>query len=184
MADQIGVSGLTELKDVLERKLPLALQGKASQRALAKAARPIVRDAQQRAPSRKPRGFMGPMPEDTDNAAGTLKRSIYSYRNRSSTRTYESRFIGVRGRAFYWHWIEFGRGTISKAKSMGTVVKGFFGKEVKAVPARPFMRPAFESKKMEALEIYRQTLVPEVEKVAAQHRAKTIRRITKSITGF
>jgi HK97 gp10 family phage protein len=158
--------------------------------ALAKAAAPIVAEAKQRAPSRKPRGFVGPMPGGT-GAGGNLKKSIYAYRNRASTRTYESRFIGVRGKAFYWKFIEFGRGIVRASKKgdagvkvVGTPQKGWFGKEVRAVPAKPFMRPAFEEHKLQAIQIYAAALKPGIEKVAAQGMRRSLKRITKKITGL
>lgn len=188
MADQITISGLSELRQTLLKELPEALQGKASQAALAKAARPMVAMARSLAPMQAPpAGFMGPLPQGVKRVGlrGLLKKSIYSYRNRNSTRTYESRFIGVRKRAFYWRWIEFGRATISRAKgSFGNDRKGFFGKTVKAVPPKPFLRPAFEAMKMRSIEIYRQSLIPAVNKVSAKARAKTIRQIRKTLTGF
>jgi HK97 gp10 family phage protein len=184
VADEIQVSGLTELRDTLLKRLPEALQGKASQKALAKAARIIVEVAKSLAPTRKPRGFVGPM-QPGKESGGTLRRNIASWRNRESTKTYESRFIGVKGRAFWWRWIEFGRGAIEKASgSLGTPIKGFFGRSVKAAPARPFLRPAFEQKKFEAIEVYRQALAPAIEQVAAKARAKTVRRLVSKLTGF
>lgn len=180
MADEVSVAGLSELRDTLLSKLPQALQGKASQAALAKAALPIVRDAQARAPS----SFVGPT---RPGAApkGRLRKSIYSYRNRESTKTYESRLIGVRARAFYWHFIEFGRAQIVKAKgSLGTPATGFFGKVVKAIPAKPFLRPAFEANKLRALDIYAKALIPAIEKVAARARARTLSSFRKKLTGF
>lgn len=183
MADEVEVSGLSELHEVLQRRLPEALQGKAMQTALAKAAKPIVDEARARAPARTPRGFVGPVQPGKER--GTLRRAIYSYRNRNSTKTYESRFIGVRPRAFYWRWIEFGRAAITKAKgSFGSPKKGWFGKQVAAVPAKPFMRPAFEANKYRAIEIVRQALAPAIEKVAAAARRRGIRRITKKLTGI
>lgn len=184
MADEISVAGLSELRETLLKRLPEALQGKASQVALAKAARLIVADAQVRAPSRKPRGFVGPMPPDS-SAIGNLKRSIYSFRNRESTKTYESRLIGVRGKAFYWRWIEFGRAQVVKAAgSLGKPAKGFFGKMVQAVPARPFLRPAFEANKLRAIEVYAAALKPAIERVRAAAQRRSIRRFTKKLTGI
>ena len=179
---EIEVSGLSELRETLLKRLPEALQGKASQAALAKAAKPIVDSARAKAPTRKPRGFVGPM-RPGEGGDGRLRRSIRSWRNRESTKTYESRFIGVRG-AFYWIFIEFGRGAIESAKSLGTPIKGFFGKMVKAIPARPFLRPAFEELKMVALERYRKAMLPAIEKVAANARRKSVRSLIKNVTGF
>lgn len=183
MPDQIEVSGLAELRETMLKTLPEALQGKASQLALTKAARPIIAAAQARAPTRKPRGFVGPMP--AGKAKGNLRRAIYSYRSPESTKTYESRFIGVRGRAWYWRFIEFGRASIERAKgSLGNPVKGFFGKKVVAVPAKPFLRPAFEQNATKAIELYQQGLLPALEKVARQAYARSQRRLRKAITGF
>jgi HK97 gp10 family phage protein len=185
MADEIQVSGLAELRDTLENRLPEALRGKAMQQALARAAAPMVATAKALAPSRGPRGFQGPLQPGKQAPPGLLRKMIYSYRNRASTRTYESRFIGVRPRAWYWRFIEFGRAIVTREKgSLGTPGKGWFGKSVKAVAARPFLRPAFEANKFKAIEIVRDSLKPAIEKVAAAARARGIRRITKKLTGF
>lgn len=181
--NQVEVSGLAELRETLLKRLPEALQGKASQIALAKAAKPIVDDARAKAPSRKPRGFMGPVKGEASQ--GNLRKSIYSYRSKTSTKTNEVRHIGVRPKAFYWRWIEFGRSTITKVKgSLGNMRKGWFGKVVRAVPAKPFMRPAFEANKEKSIGIYAAAIRPAIEKVAAQAQRRQIRRIRKAITGF
>lgn len=188
MVDVVAVSGLAELRQALLRDLPEALQGKASQAALAKAARPIVNSARALAPSRKPPRFAGPMPSSAAGgrvAPGKLRRSIYSARSKESTKTNEVRIISVRGRAYYWRFIEFGRGQVVKQKgSLGTPRKGFFGKQVRATPARPFMRPAFEANKLRAIDIYAKELQPAIAKVAKQAQARNIRRLTREITGF
>lgn len=180
MADEIQVSGLSELRDTLMKRLPEAIQGKASQAALAKAARPIVDAAKAKAPTR----FVGPQ-RPGQVARGRLRDAIRSWRNRDSTRTYESRHIGVRARAFYWRWIEFGRGAIERATgSLGTVAKGFFGKRVNAAPARPFLRPAFEENKMRAIDIYAAALKPAIERVAAAASRRNVKRLVNKLTGF
>jgi HK97 gp10 family phage protein len=159
---KVEVKGLKELRDVLTRKLPIELQGKPVQNALSKAARPIVREARRLAPER----------------TGRLKRAIYSFRSRASTRTRQSRLIGVRSGkrfkgkdAFYWKWVEFGRGAVTRKRGvLGTPSNGFFGREVKAVPARPFLRPAFQSQKERSVEEFRRSLAPEIEKAAKKYR--------------
>lgn len=182
MPDEISISGLDELREVLETRLPEALRGKAMQAALAKAAQPIVAQAKSLAPVRAPRGFVGPLQEGA--AKGTLRKSIYSYRNKQSTRTYESRFIGVKRKAWYWRFIEFGRSVVTRDKgSLGTPLKGFFGKSVRAFPAKPFLRPSFEANKYRAIDIVRDELKPAIERVAAKARSRTIRRIVKKFTG-
>lgn len=183
MSEVVTISGLAELRQTLLRDLPEALQGKASQVALSKAAQPMLNEARARAPSRAPRDFVGPI--QPGKAKGNLKRSIYAYRNRESTRTYESRFIGVRQKAFYWRFIEFGRGEINKDKgSLGNEQHGFFGKSVKAVPAKPFLRPAFEANKFKAIGIYAEALKPAIQVVSLKAQRRTIKRFIHGLTGF
>ncbi len=179
MADEVRVEGLEELRDTLLKRLPEALQGKALQGALAKAARPIVATAKSLAPTK----------------SGRLKHAIYSARDKSSTKTRESRIIGVRrGRkfqktdrdAYYWKFIEFGHAAIKtkRAKGLGSEKSGFFGKEVHAVPPKPFMRPAFEQNKLKALEITRAELSGQIDKVSKQAVQKSAVRLRKATLGF
>lgn len=181
MSQDIRVEGLSELRETLLKRLPEKLQGKALQGALRKAATPIVRQARQRAP------------ENT----GRLRKAIYSYRDRKSTKTREGRLIGVRSGkrfgtkdAYYWKFLEFGHGVISRTKKseagrvLGTPSKGWFGREVKAYPARPFMRPAFESQKLNSLEIVRKTLADEIETVARKAYAKSLNRLRRNVLGI
>lgn len=93
-------------------------------------------------------------PEDT----GVLRRAIYRTRSRSlSTVDQEAAIVGVRfGKqyqkrgqdAWYWKFLEFG---------------------TKKLPARPFIRPAFESTKEEQV------------KVMAARLSAAIRRITRNM---
>lgn len=180
MPDQVDVSGLAELRQTLLKDLPEALQGKASQAALAKAAKPIVDAAKAKAPT----NFVGPL-KPGQRARGRLRDAITSARNPESTKTYESRLIGVTRKAWWWRFIEFGRASITRAKgSLGTPAKGFFGKQVKAVPAKPFLRPAFEENAQGAIAIYIRELQPAIARVARQAAARSTRRLRKYITGF
>jgi len=56
------------------------------------------------------------------------------------------------------------------------------------VPARPFLRPAFEANKHRALEIIKTELRGQVEKVARRAQARSASRLGRSlrqkITGF
>ena len=159
MTETVKVQGLKELRQALTRDLPVAVQGKVLQSSLAKAAQPITRQAKQLVPVK----------------TGRLRRAIFSGRSKSSTRTREERLVGVRSGkrygakdAFYWRWIEFGRGAITGKRVLGNSKKGFFGREVKPVPARPFLRPAFESRKREAVERFKAAMLPQIEKAAAK----------------
>ncbi len=180
MADQIEVSGLAELRQTLLRDLPEALQGKASQLALRQAAKPMIETAKSLAPS----SFVGPL-KPGQRARGRLRDSIKSARNPQSTKTYEAISIGVTRRAWYWTFIEFGRASITRDKgSLGTPRSGFFGKTVKAVPPKPFLRPAFDQNAEGAIAIYGRALIPAIKIVALKAQQRSLRRIRKTITGF
>lgn len=180
MANKVEVTGLAELRETLTKTLPEALQGKAAQAALAKACKPIVDAAKAKAPTR----FVGPL-KGGARARGRLRDAIVSTRNHESTKTYESRLIGVLPRAWYWRFIEFGRAVVTRKKgSLGTPGKGFFGKTVKAFPARPFLRPAFEENANRSIEIFGKALLPAIEKVAKQAAARSKRALRKYVTGF
>lgn len=174
------VEGLTELRNLLQRRLPYEIQTKALQATLSKAAQPIVKDARARAAVK----------------TGTLRRAIYSFRSRKSTKEKAVRLISVRSGkkhgakdAYYWRWIEFGRGAVTvgkkrgarrggeRAASLGNEKAGWFGKEVKAVPARPFMRPAFEAKKYTAIETFRREMAGQIEKAVRKLGRRNIRRV-------
>lgn len=172
MTEEFRVEGLEDLRDVLLNKLPQSLQGKAMQKTLALAAKPIVATAKSLAPVR----------------SGRLKRAIYSYRDRDSTKTREARLVSVRnGRrfqksdrdAYYWKFVEFGHASIKakRTKSLGNETAGFFGKEVTAIPARPFMRPAFEQNKYKAIDIVKTELTGQIDKVAKQAQARSARKL-------
>jgi HK97 gp10 family phage protein len=165
MVESVKVEGLRELREALVRKIPAEMQGKVLQSALTAGARPIVNEAKTRVPRR----------------TGRLAKAIYSRRNREgSNGVREERVITVRqgGRrdrdGYYWRWIEFGRGVVQIARGvLGTPGKGFFGREVKAVPARPFLRPAFENRKTDALEAIRVRLAKGIAKAAEKARWRT-----------
>jgi HK97 gp10 family phage protein len=170
VTDEIRIEGLSELRDTLINKLPEALRGRATQGALAKAAAPIIRAARALAPV------------DT----GVLRRAIYSFRNRQSTRTYESRLISVRrGKrhaktnrdAFYWKFVEFGHLTRRTKEGPPTFV-----------PPRPFMRPAFEAQKLNALRIFQEQLRVQIEKVAQRAQSRSLTRLgsalRRGLSGF
>lgn len=159
----VDVKGLSELRAKLMRAIPLEAQGRALQGALAAAARPVVRRARSLAPV---------------GATGNLRRSIYSSPSRQSRGpTYQVRAIGVRSGkrrgandAYYWRFVEFGRGRVEvkspRVKALGTPAKGFFGRAVRAVSARPFLRPALEQAQMQAIEAFRVELAKRIERAA------------------
>jgi HK97 gp10 family phage protein len=142
----VEVKGLKELRDALVRKIPIEMQGKVLQKALAPAARLTVNRAKQLVPV----------------ATGRMRKAIYATKDRKSSKpTYEARVITVRrGKkrsdlrgAYYWKFVEFGH---KAGKTM--------------VPAQPFIRPAFEATKNAALESIRLNLGKAIE--AAAQKAK------------
>jgi HK97 gp10 family phage protein len=195
VTETVRVEGLDELREILLKTLPENLRGKALQATLAKAAAPIVKTARNLAPVK----------------TGRLRRAIYSFRDRDSKRDYEARLISVRrGKkqqktdrdAYYWKWVEFGRGEITakngKLLKIGTGTytdintrterNAIFVKKVRAVPAQPFMRPAFESNKMRSLGIIQTELRGQIEKVARRAQARSATRLgralRRSVTGL
>lgn len=179
---EIKVEGLDDLRILLQQKLPDDIQKRALLATLNKAAKPIIQEARARAPV----------------LTGRMKKAIYSFRSRKSTKEKAVVMIGVKSGhkygakdAYYWRWVEFGRGVVKvgkkrgarrggeRARSLGNPTVGWFGKEVKAAPAKPFMRPAFEAKKTEAIEVFRATMKGEIEKTAAKYQAGLERRILR-----
>lgn len=121
MSSSIRIDGLKELEIRLKR-LPQKVAGKALYSALMAGAEAIRKEAVSRAP------------EDT----GKLKRNIVKRREKTRPELSASVVVGVRAKgkktdpqnAYYWRYFEFGT---SKR------------------PARPFLRPAFEAQKEEAV---------------------------------
>lgn len=164
MTETVQVLGLQQLNRALLQIVPEHFRSPVLQKALLAGAKPIVSNAEARAPRR----------------TGTLAAAIFSYKDRKgSTATFESRFLAVRSGkktlkghddAAYWRFIEFGRGevVVKKAKVLGTPASGFFGKSVAAYPAHPFLRPAFESNKEAALLEITKVLAAELDSAANQ----------------
>jgi HK97 gp10 family phage protein len=157
---EVRMEGLSELLDKL-KALPSEIGSKGGgplRLALLTAAKVMRDDAQARAPV------------DT----GRLKRNIIVFRDRDPrssgvTEQYGVTFRrgkkGLRGRkryhttargekdAFYGRWVEFG---------------------TSKMPAQPFLRPAFEAKKMESAEVFRTKLADAIDKAVKkmQRRAR------------
>lgn len=169
MEETVKIEGLRELREALLRTIPAELQGKTLQKALGAGTALVVRDAKARAPV------------DT----GRLRKAIYAVRNKqNSNGVFEERVVTVRrGKkfqktsrdAYYWKFVEFGHRTgagkgkylkkVDRPGGRGVVSTG-------VVPAKPFLRPAFESQKRPALEAITKRLGAEIEKAAAKARKR------------
>lgn len=164
------------------RTIPENMQGKVLQKALAAGTAPVVTDARQRAPVK----------------SGVLRRAIHAMRSKlNSNGIFEERIVRVRhGKkqqknnrdAFYWRFIEFGRGAVTAgsrfrrargggfrnsktdATVLGTPEKGFFGKTVGPAAARPFLRPAFDTNKFKSLNAITEQLRKALEVAARKAR--------------
>jgi HK97 gp10 family phage protein len=154
MADglHVKVDGLKELHAAM-KELPKAAEGRVLRNALNAGARIIQKDARERAPIlAEPR---------KDREPGRLRRNIVFLRDRAS-KFAQSVVIGVRAssrrkesdpkNAFYWRFIEFGWTT----------------KSGQHIPARPFLRPAFEAKKHAALAAIKEKMIEGLSKEAAK----------------
>lgn len=181
--EEVTVLGLAELRDLLQQELPEEIQTKALQSSLAKAARPIVKEARNRVPVK----------------TGAVRRAITSGKSRKSTKQKAVRIIGVNtkrinrpptlnGRSrwadrYYWKQLEFGRAAYTSKRNLGTPDRGFFGRQFRAVPARPFLRPAFESRKHEALETFRKVMAGEINKTAARLHRQNLTKFRRRVLG-
>lgn len=130
------VTGLKELNEAL-RQLPQNIARNVLRGAAGAGAAVIRKEARARAPV-----FTGPV-GPRHPPPGTLKKSIYQQASRALSNLVQQTFnVGVKtgkalrtksgasANAFYWKFVEFGTAKMA---------------------ARPFMRPAFEAKKHEAV---------------------------------
>ena len=151
----VNITGLKELQQALNQ-LPLEIQKRPLRSAVSAGAKVIVDEAKRLAPQ---------------GETGNLRKALYRYRSRSqSSRGQETFLVGVRkgkknyvdsaknrrlnrvgkkytveGEAFYWRFVEFG---------------------TSKMPARPFLLPAFESKKNQAVETIKNRLAVAIENTA------------------
>lgn len=146
----IKVEGLDELARKI-RSLAPKIQDKILGSAVNAGLQIVKKDAADRVPVGETHTVNG-----ITHESGMLKRSIFVKRISSNGEGRAEYILGVRqGRkerkrnkdAFYWRFIEFG---------------------TKHIAARPFLRPAFESKKNEAFEKIKQTLKSGLDRVVAQ----------------
>ena len=146
--------------------MPLEIQKNPLRSAVSAGAKVVVDEAIRRAPQ---------------GETGNLRKAIYRYRSRSQSAPGREAFlVGVRkgkkeyvdsaknrrlkrvgkkysveGEAFYWRFVEFGTSKMA---------------------ARPFLRPAFESKKWEALEAIKSRLAIAIDNTAKKISIKKMRK--------
>ena len=134
MAEVIKVHGLQELNKKLKR-LPIAIANKHLNRATSQAATLVQKSAKTKVPV----------------LTGTIMRNIKKRKQRTRNKFTATTGVGVlsdrSGRqsgtdAFYWTFVEFG---------------------TSKMPARPFLRPAFEENKGPAINKIKQVLIRAIE---------------------
>lgn len=159
---QIKVEGLAELAKAL-KALPPEIAGKNGgplRRAIGRAAVVIRDDARRRAPV------------DT----GNLRDNIIAVRKRKSPQGTEGYFVEVRRKRRKYANTRANRrkGRVGKTyENLGEVYYGMFVELGTAkMPAQPFLRPAFESKKAEAVETFRVELAKGIEQAARKVRGR------------
>lgn len=159
---QIKVEGLAELAKAL-KALPPEIAGKNGgplRKAIGRAAVVIRDDARRRAPV------------DT----GNLRDNIIAVRKRKSPQGTEGYFVEVRRKRRKYANTRANRrkGRVGKTyENLGEAYYGMFVELGTAkMPAQPFLRPAFESKKAEAVETFRVELAKGIEQAAKKVRGR------------
>lgn len=162
MSDTVQIKGLAELNRALA-ELPERVARNVLRGAVAAGAAVVRQEAKQRAPV-----YDQPV-SDGHPPPGSLKRSIYSTQARALSSLLQQVYHvgvvsgqrnprGLRNKAkpapgaYYWRFVEFGTVKMS---------------------ARPFLRPAFEAKKFEAVEAIRAYMAERIPREAA-HLPKLI----------
>lgn len=150
------ITGLRQADDAL-RQMPVRVARRAVQSALGAGGAVIRDEARRRAPIGKGR----PHPK-----YGRLRRQI---RVTVLRRAKGWRAVVHIGRAFWGVWLERGRSAFTiKRKRVLSDGQRFFGTKVRATPARPFFRPAFDTKKLAALRRIAERLGENIAKEAAR----------------
>jgi len=133
MARKVRLQGAREL-DAALRELARPAQRRVVQATMQAVARIVQRAVR----NGTPRGKGDPHPK-----YGRLRDNIRIARLPGAQRF---RAVIHTGRAFWSKWVEYGRSALAvKRKQVLSDGKTFFGREVKAMPARPFFRPAWDT---------------------------------------
>ena len=158
----VKISGLNELNRAL-LQLPIEVQGKPLRAAVAAGARIIQKEAINQAERYRDTGTLEKNIVIMRSRRRELGRSEYAVGVRRAKRAYANtaknrrmRRVGkkysVEGEAFYWRFLEFGTSKMSK---------------------KPFLVPAFESKKMASIEVIKTKLASAIAKAASKLRVRS-----------
>ena len=157
----VRIDGLEELKIALQQ-LPIDLQGKPARAAVAAGARLIRQQAIENAEPHRLTGTLEkniviaksrrPIPGQVEYSVGIRKIKKWYVNSKSNRRSGRAgKAYQVYGEAYYWRFLEFG---------------------TSKYPKTPFLVPAFESKKMEAIELIKKRLAIGIELLAKKWQIK------------
>ena len=154
MAELKSIEGLKELQAAM-KQLPQNIGRNVLRGAVSAGASVIRKEARDKAPVYQGRIPAGHAP------AGTLRRAVFQKQIREASSWFKQVFfVSVKSGkkqqkkgldAYYWRFVEFG---------------------TKKMAAQPFLRPAFESKKHEAVEAIKRYLATRIPKEAEKLRRK------------
>lgn len=151
MQMQVEVLGLKELEWKLSR-LPAEVADRIMIGAMRSAAKLIQEDAAGRAPVAAVSHYVGSSKKGKEKVSPGWMREQIRVRRVRGTKLAIEMHVGVSNKAFYWRFIEFG---------------------TSGRPAKPFLRPAFEARKVEAAEMVKTVLMRRIkaaEKKLARER--------------
>lgn len=157
MTTDIEIKGLSELQALLD-EMPAKLEQRVIAGALARAAKVICDEAKRLCPVAS-----GHLP--AHRTSGGLRDSIHVSRSTKKGRVRAS----IKTRSALAHMVEYGtaRHLIKPKNRKSLFVAGLF-REVVAHPGavrRPFMRPAFDNKKDEAMSVMAEYMRTRIEKL-------------------
>lgn len=173
LAMKFDLKGAKELDNALAQ-LPQAVQKKVLERVLKKAALPIAVEAEHLAP----RGDdVGPHLNQSIAISTKLNKSQARKKRESGGTKFQANvFVGSRDPKA--HLVELGTGARYGREGAAAYRGRYFG----VMKAQPFMRPAWDSKKLAALEIIRAEIWNEL-KAAARRLRRTAARLDAALRG-
>ncbi len=190
MKTRVEISGLRELEAAL-LDLPTAWQRQVSLRALRKAAAPIVAAARARAPRGTNPAKRGSKRQRKTGESLKIGPGADSIRARAEPRSDDgttSVSVGPDRAHFYMQFIEKGAAAAFRHRGLAFALAVGMpigrarrlyeesrqrGLSPTRIPARPFLRPAFDAHAASAVEATAAALRTEIERVAAKHGRKS-----------
>jgi HK97 gp10 family phage protein len=174
----VRIDGLRELNEAL-KQLPREVSEKLLDTAVGRGASVVRDEARRRAPIAVDAHFRA---RGRKTPPGVLRKAVLRARAREVA-TFFSRtwVVGVRhGKrfqkkdqdAFYWWWVENGHKIVPRhGRAGGTLRSRRVGSHGR-VPAYPFLRPAFDARKFDAVEAMRRYLADTIPKAAERLRRR------------